>query len=212
MSVVSHHRRVVPSIAIAALLLVSGCVSAFTNGAGDWTPDEGEPTCHPELGVAADIGLLALGLAAAPDLVLGGALAGETTFAIGVTGAVFAIGGPVIGVIGGGVKMHSCSRAKAKWRHLRRHPDMVAVTNTDDSISALDVLNDIAVQTGGEVDVYGDTLIVRMPRVDSCTTSGWFHEVSAHRAALAAHGITHASCRVGKVTVWDGELPTASNL
>lgn len=209
MSVVGRPRRVLPPLAVAALLLVGGCVSAFTNGAGDWTPADGEPHCNPAIGFAADVGLLALSLKVAPGLVAGvaGGCGYPECVVVAITGGLFAIGGPAIGVIGGGVKMHSCSRAKSAWRRLHAGADGDPLPRDASVVSDVDALRTIEITTGATVDVYGDTLILRAPSVELCTSSAWFHEVSAFRRELAARGITRASCRVGRMSIWDGSLP-----
>jgi hypothetical protein len=215
MSVVSRPRRVVPPIAIAALLLVSGCVSAFTNGAGDWTPADGEPHCTgAELGLAADIVLLAVGASTAPTLLAGGAYFCESPgcAAFMLSSAFFVAGGPTVGVIGGAQKTRSCHRAKAGWRTHQEHgdePDREAPVRDDGVTRAIQIgtlRRAISDDTGATVDIYGDTVVLHAATVDLCTTSDWFQQVHAHRDALVELGVTHASCRVGRLSIWDGQL------
>lgn len=207
-------RARLPLVAAAAALLVGGCVSAFTNGAGDWTPADGEPTCSPGVGVAADALLLALSMKVAPTL-LGVAFVCNSPecMAIGLGGAFAVVGGPTIGVIGGISKVSTCNQAKARWRGVRAgEVDDVGAENEAHPLAEaevrldVDALRHIASATGATVDVYGDTLILHATSVERCTSSAWFHVVRPYRAKLVERGITHASCRVAGAPIWEGTL------
>lgn len=199
---------------MAALLLVGGCVSAFTNGAADWTPADGEPDCRPEAGLVADIMLLFVGASTAPSLAVGGAYFCGSPACAGfmLTGALFAVGGPTVGVISGAQKTLSCHRAKGKWRAVQHGdvPAPEAPPRDDEPSRAMNIgtlRRAISDETGVTVDIYGDTVVLHAATVEMCTTSDWFQRVHAHRDALVELGVTHASCRVGRMSIWDDRLP-----
>ncbi|KAB2897591.1 MAG: hypothetical protein F9K40_12635 [Kofleriaceae bacterium] len=195
-------RAIVPALASAALLLWSGCVSAFTDGATDWTPADGKPTCRPEVGMTIDavVALAAL-YAATRQPLLGACYGGAEACLVGL-GLPYAVAGAgIIGAGGGVYKSTKCSDARARWQ------DVVAEQRHDEIARSTDrALADLADEVNGVIDVYGDTLILRAPRADVCASWEWRERLLVHRAALTARGLTRLACRVHGAEVWSGPL------
>lgn len=197
----------VPAIAIAALALGDGCVSAFTDGASEWTPADGKPTCRPEAGIAVDAAITALGVYAMTRFdAFPAACAGGLGICVVAVSLPFAIaGGGAIGVGGGVYKSRSCGDARRRWNAIVA--DQAREDQREDAARPGDMsLDAVARELGGAFDAEGDTLVLRAPNVDVCTSPAWRHQVRGHRQELIARGLTRLSCRLGDAVVWEGSL------
>lgn len=177
-------------------------MSAFTDGATDWTPADGQPTCRPETGLAIDVVIALAALYAAHRKPLLGACYGGAGACLVGLGLPYAVAGAgIIGAGGGVYKSTTCSDARGRWRQAlaeQRHDQVARETDR--------ALVDLAREVDGVIDIYGDTLILRAPRADVCASWEWRERLLVHRAELTARGLTHLACRVRGAEVWSGPL------
>lgn len=207
MSTLGRPCLLVPAIAIAALELGGGCVSAFTDGASDWTPADGKPTCRPEAGIAVDTAILALGVYAITqvDSLASGCVGGPGACLVSLSLPFVITGSGAIGVGGGVYKSLSCFDARLRWNASIAASSHGA--HRDETSRPADIsLDELARELGGVLDVDGDTFVLRAPNVDVCTSPGWRHQVRARRYELGLRGFARISCRIGEAVVWEGPL------